>query len=187
MYLDIIIAIPIVWGMFRGFKRGLIIELCTLMALVLGVYGAASFGDMAGQYLQSEFNTDPRISLVLAFSIVFIIIVVAVFIFGKILEGLVKMVALGIVNKLFGLLFGGLKFAIIISGIFFMINGFPLSEKLISRDLKKESALYQHIVPIAPKLFPIFHNATWMEDLEKQFEDLKEKVGEAPSKELEMT
>lgn len=178
MYLDIIIVIPILWGMFRGFKRGLIIELCTLMALVLGVYGAASFGDMAGAYLQSEFNTDPRISLVLAFSIVFIIIVVAVFIFGKILEGLIKMVALGIINKLFGLLFGMLKFALIVSGLFFIINGFPLSEKLISHKWKSDSLLYQPIASIAPKLFPILHDATWMEDLEKHFEDLKEQVGE---------
>ena len=178
MYLDIIIVIPILWGMFRGFKRGLIIELCTLMALVLGVYGAASFGDMAGAYLQSEFNTDPRISLVLAFSIVFIIIVIAVFIFGKILEGLIKMVALGIVNKLFGLLFGMLKFALIVSGLFFIINGFPLSEKLIPTQWKSESFLYQSVASIAPKLFPIMHDATWMEDLEKHFEDLKGKVDE---------
>lgn len=178
MYLDIIIVIPILWGMFRGFKRGLIIELCTLMALVLGVYGATSFGDMAGQYLESEFNTDPRISLVLAFSIVFIIIVIAVFLFGKILEGLIKMVALGIVNKLFGLVFGGLKFALILSGLLFMINGFPLSEKLISSQWKSDSILYQPIASIAPRLFPILHNVTWMDNLEKHFEDLKEKVDE---------
>ena len=178
MYLDIIIVIPIIWGMFRGFKRGLIIELCTLMALVLGVYGAASFGDMAGQYLESEFNTDPRISLVLAFSIVFIIIVVAVFLFGKVLEGLIKMVALGIVNKLFGLLFGGLKFAIIVSSLLFMMNGFPLSEKLIPRQWKSDSLIYHPVASIAPKLFPILHNATWIEDLEKHFEGLKEKVDE---------
>ena len=183
MVLDIIIVIPILWGMFRGFKRGLVIELCTLMALVLGIYGASSFGDMAGHYLESEFNTDPRISLVLAFSIVFIIIVVVVFIFGKILEGLIKMVALGIVNKLFGLLFGGLKFALIVSGLFFIINGFPVTEKLISSKWKSESLIYQPIASIAPKLFPILHNVTWMEHLEKHFDDLKEKVEEIKSDE----
>src|SRR5690554_3174727 len=178
MYLDIFIVIPLIWGMFRGFKRGLIIELCTLMALVMGVYGAATLGEIAGVYLESEFNTDPRISLVLAFSIVFILIVVAVFLFGKILERLIKMVALGIVNKLFGLLFGGLKFAIIISGFLFMINGFPMSERLISHAWKSESALYHPIASIAPQLFPILQNVSWFEEIDKQFEGLKEKVEE---------
>ena len=178
MYLDIFIAIPILWGMFRGFKRGLIIELCTLMALVLGVYGAATFGDMAGQYLESEFNTNPRISLVLAFSIVFLVIVVAVFLFGKALEGVIKMVALGLVNKLFGLLFGGLKFALIVSSLFFMINGFPITEKLIPTINKKESFLYKPVAAIAPNVYPVLHNKTWMDDLEESFENMKDKVEE---------
>ncbi|NEN24778.1 CvpA family protein [Cryomorpha ignava] len=176
MYLDLIIAIPILWGMYRGFKRGLIIELCTLMALVLGIYGAAAFGDMAGEYLQAEFNTDPRMSLVLAFSIVFILIVIVVFIFGKVLEGVIKMVALGLVNKLFGLLFGALKFALIVSGLFFILNGFPLTDKLISPKWKQESLLYKPISSIAPKLFPILHDRSWMDEIEKRFEDLKENV-----------
>jgi len=176
MYLDIFIAIPIAWGMFRGFRRGFIIELCTLMALILGVYGAATFGDMAGQYLESEFNTDPRLSLVLAFTIIFIIIVVAVFIFGRVLEKVIKMVALGLINKLVGMLFGGLKFALIVSSFFFIINGFPLLEKLVSPELKKDSYLYEPVSQIAPKLFPILKDRTWMDEIEQRFEGLKEKV-----------
>ncbi len=178
MYLDIFIAIPIAWGMFRGFRRGLIIELCTLMALILGVYGAAAFGDMAGQYLEAEFNTDPRLSLVLAFTIIFIIIVVAVFIFGRVLEKVIKMVALGLVNKLFGLLFGGLKFALIVSSLFFIINGFPVLEKFISPEWKKDSYLYEPVSQIAPKLFPILKDRSWMDEIEQRFEDLKENVEE---------
>lgn len=178
MYLDIFIAIPIAWGMFRGFRRGLIIELCTLMALILGVYGAAAFGDMTGQYLEAEFNTDPRLSLVLAFTIIFIIIVVAVFIFGRVLEKVIKIVALGLVNKLFGLLFGGLKFALIVSSLFFIINGFPVLEKFISPEWKKDSYLYEPVSQIAPKLFPILKDRTWMDEIEQRFEDLKENVEE---------
>ncbi len=98
MILDICILLPVLWGMFKGFKRGLIIELCTLMALILGVYGAATFGEMGSEYLRETFNTDPRVSGVLGFALLFIIIVILVFIFGKILEGLIKLVALGLVN-----------------------------------------------------------------------------------------
>lgn len=176
MYLDIFIAIPLLWGMFRGFRRGLIIELCTLMALILGVYGAATFGDMAGAYLESQFHTNPRVSHVLAFSIIFILIVVVVFIFGKVLEGLIKMVALGLINKLFGMLFGLLKFALILSGVFFMLNGFPLTEELISSKMKKESYLYAPVAGLAPKLFPILKNQTWLDIIEERFDELRDGV-----------
>ncbi|HLU50516.1 MAG TPA: CvpA family protein [Flavobacteriaceae bacterium] len=178
MYLDLIIAVPILWGMFRGFKRGLIIELCTLMALVLGIYGAAAFGEMAGEYLQTEFNTDPRISLVLAFTIVFILIVVVVFIFGKVLEGVIKMVALGLINKIFGLLFGAMKFTLILSGVFFILTGFPITEKLIPQTWKKESILYKSVSSIAPKIFPILQDRSWMKEIEKRIDGLKENVKE---------
>lgn len=176
MYLDIIIALPLAWGMFRGFRRGLIIELCTLMALILGVYGAAAFGDVAGEYLQEQFNTDPRLSRVIAFTVVFILIVVVVFIFGKILERLIKLVALGLFNKLFGMLFGGLKFALILSGVLFIVSGFPLTENLISGKTRQESYLYEPVAGLAPKLFPVLKNQQWLKKLENQIDELRDKV-----------
>jgi membrane protein required for colicin V production len=176
MYLDLIIAVLILWGILRGFKRGLIIELCTLMALVLGIYGAATFGDMGSAYLQSEFNTDKRLSLVLAFAVLFVIIVVAVFIFGKILEGLIKMVALGLVNKIFGALFGALKFALILSGILFVLEGFELTATMIPSDWKSSSYFYGPISSLATELYPVLKDASWLDSIKEGVEELKEKV-----------
>ena len=176
MYLDLIIAVLILWGMLRGFKRGLIIELCTLMALVLGVYGAATFGSMGSSYLQQEFNTDHRLSLVLAFAILFVIIVVAVFIFGKILEGLIKMVALGLVNKIFGTLFGGLKFALILSGLFFVIEGFELTASLIPEEWKSGSYFYEPVSTLATELYPVLKDASWIDSVKDGMEGLKNRV-----------
>jgi membrane protein required for colicin V production len=36
--LDIVFIIPIVWLAYIGFKKGLIVELSTLVALILGVF-----------------------------------------------------------------------------------------------------------------------------------------------------
>jgi membrane protein required for colicin V production len=176
MYLDIIIAIPILWGMFKGFRRGLIIELCTLMALVLGIYGAAEFSDIAGEFLQAEFNTDPRLSNVLAFALVFVLIVIVVFIFGKTLEKVIKMVALGLFNKLLGMIFGGAKFLLIVSSLLFLINGFPITEKLLPDHWRQDSYLYEPAAAVAPKLFPVLKNQTWLQKIETKFEDIRKQV-----------
>lgn len=176
MYLDLIIAVPILWGMFRGFRRGLIIELCTLIALILGVYGAAAFGELAGDYLEAQFHTDPRLSQILAFSLVFILIVIAVFSFGKILERLIKLVALGLFNKLFGMVFGGLKFALILSGLFFMLNGFSLTENLISPQARRDSLLYTPVEGLTPKLLPFLKRQSLPESVDKKIDAIQKEA-----------
>lgn len=176
MYLDLILIVFLAWGMIRGFKRGLIIELCTLMALVLGVFGAYYFGSETADYLIEEFNTDKRISLVLAFAILFIGIVIAVYFFGKTLEQLIKLVALGLVNKLAGLIFGAAKFAILLSGMIFLIEGFPLTQELVPKEWKKESYLYEPIEEISYLIYPKLKENNWIEKIEEGFENLKDKI-----------
>ncbi len=183
-YLDILIAIPILWGMFRGFKRGFIIEICTLMALILGIYGAVTFGDMARDYLQENYNTDHQMSMVLAFAILFILIVIVVFMFGKVLEGLIKMVALGLVNKIFGMIFGGAKFALIVSALLFVFEGFPGTRELLTNETKKSSYLYEPVAAMAIKFYPILAEHKWQDQLHDQFENLKEKLEDKTENEL---
>ncbi len=179
-YLDLILVLPLLWGMLRGFRRGFIIEVCTLMALVLGVYGAATFGDMGARYMVDSFRTDEQLSMVLSFSLLFIGIVIGVFIFGKVLEGIVKLVALGLINKLFGMLFGLGKFLLITSALLFIWRGFPPTDRLIPTSWKSDSYLYEPLSSLAPKLYPVLEGSRWNEELERQLEDIKEKLEQTP-------
>lgn len=173
MYLDLILIVFLAWGMFRGFKRGLIIELCTLMALILGVFGAYYFGSEASEFLQKEFNTDKRVSLALAFALLFIGIVIGVHFLGRTLEKLIKLVALGLVNKLAGLLFGASKFAIILSAILFLIASFSFTKDLIPEKWKNDSLLYEPISSISYIIYPKLKNGEWLEKIEDGFESIK--------------
>ena len=55
-YLDIVLALFLVYGAYNGFKKGLIIEIATLIALCLGIYGSILFSDQTAVYLQQEFE-----------------------------------------------------------------------------------------------------------------------------------
>ena len=178
MYIDLTIAVFLALGMFKGFKRGLIIELCTLMALVLGVFGAYYFGSETADILTKEFNTDKRVSIVLAFAILFIGIVVGVYFFGKTLEKLIKIIALGLLNKLAGLVFGGLKFAIILSALIFILSGFPLTKNLIPKNQIEESYLYEPIESISYVIYPKLEKYNLLDKLEEGFDSLKEEISE---------
>lgn len=174
--LDIIIAIPILWGLFKGFRRGFIVEISTLLALVLGVYGALTFGDLGADYIHRQFNTDPGISRVLGFALLFIVIVVAVYLLGKALEKLIQMVALGLVNKLFGMLFGGLKWALIVGSVLYVVSSIPLTNNWLGKDRQRDSYLYLPMLKILPAIYPIVTSPEWREDIERNLEKVKEDV-----------
>jgi membrane protein required for colicin V production len=150
-FLDILFIIFIVWFAYQGFKRGFIIELASLAALVLGIYAALHFSDYAADILINNFDMGPKYVPLTAFIITFVVVIIVVFFIGKILEKLVNMVALGFLNKMAGLFFGILKAAVLISIVLLIINHF--NDKLISKEKQKNSFLYAPISAIAPFLW----------------------------------
>ena len=153
-YLDIILAIPLLWFCYKGFKNGLVIEAASLGALLLGVWGAYHFSGTTAGILIENFGLESDYLSLIAFALTFILIVVAVHFIARLIDKLVKAVALGFVNRLFGLVFAVAKFAFIISILLGIVNRFDKDEKLITSELKKESLLYQPLSDFAPMIFP---------------------------------
>lgn len=153
-YLDIIIAIPLIWGAYKGFRKGFIIEIASLAALLLGVWGGIKFSAYSAEYLSKVFNISAEIMPLLSFVVTFIGIVIIVFFIAKMLERVVKMVALGIVNRIAGMVFGMMKFGIIISVILNLVNTIDSEISFIESEVKTNSLLYQPLSDFSGKLFP---------------------------------
>ena len=88
----------------------------------------------------------------ISFSVVFIIIVIAVFLLAKLLQSVLKKAALGLVNRLLGLVFGVLKFAFILSIILNLVNVFNKEVEFITSEKKDASLLYNPIEKVAQLL-----------------------------------
>ena len=107
MILDIIILIPLLWAAFKGFQNGLIKEVCSLVALCGGVYLAYHLSDWLSTKLDF---TDSKL---IAFAIIFIAVVILTFVVGNIAGKVVSWALPGILDKIFGVLFGALKIWVI--------------------------------------------------------------------------
>ena len=59
-YLDIIFAIVLFLFGFKGFRKGLIIEVVTLLAFGVGIYGAMHFSDFTASHLQEFMEVNPK-------------------------------------------------------------------------------------------------------------------------------
>ncbi len=151
--LDILIIIPVLLFAVQGFRKGIIIEITTLAALILGIYSAIFFSDIAAGILIKNFNFNREYLSVVSFIVTFIVVLILVMFLGKILEKLVNILLLGIFNKLIGALFGIVKGAILVSIIIFLINFFDSNSTVIKRESINESLFYNKVQPLAPWIF----------------------------------
>ena len=153
--IDIVLLIPLLWGAYKGLKNGLIGEVASLLALMLGVYGAFKFSSYAVPYIEQHLNVSESWTPIVAFILVFLAIVFLVFLLGKLLEWIVSFIALGFANKIGGLAFGILKYVFIISlALTFLI---PVNNKfeLLASETLENSVLFESVSKVAPFLLPI--------------------------------
>lgn len=171
-FLDIIFIIPAVWLAYTGFKKGLIVELSTLLALVLGVFVSLYFSDVTAEFLKEAFDLKTKYLKLISFIITFLMVVIAVNLIGKLVEKFVDMVALSFLNKSAGGVFGVLKAVVIMSLLIFFIEKIDKKKVLLSEELTENSIFYPYIQPLAPTLINTFSDI----DFDLDPEELKDKV-----------
>lgn len=158
-FIDIVICVPLVWGLYKGFTKGLIIEAATVVAFGLGVWGGIHFSDYFANKLSLWFDWQSPYLPVISFALTFLIIIAFVFLVAKMIQRMVEGVALSAVNKTGGAIVGTLKFALILSVIVFVMDAIEESYPMVSFKTKEESLLYRPIGKIAPALIPALNKS----------------------------
>lgn len=152
--IDIIFAVILAFGLIRGLIKGFIVELTSLLALVLGIYGAIHFSYYLVDFLNQFLTWDEKYINITALVLTFIIIVVLISLLGKLFTKLAKLVALGILNRLLGGIFGVLKMAFILSVLIMFFVSFNGNGKLIKTETLEQSVLYPPVKKLAPLVLP---------------------------------
>lgn len=150
-FLDIIIAVPLLWGAIRGFSKGLIIEAASLIALGIGIFAGLHFS----YYITSLMGLKSEYAPFIGFIITFVLVVIAIFLLAKLLEKSLNLLALGFVNKLAGAFFSMVKFAFILSVILMFLEKADPFGSFIPKKTKESSLLYSPLKSIAPAVFPL--------------------------------
>ena len=173
-YLDIIILLPIIYGLVRGLMRGFVVECTAIIAIVLGIVAAKLWAPpFAGKILQVLEMPEG-----LAQSLSYVLLFVGVTLFCKAIARLVhrflKAISLGWLDRLTGGLFGGLKWALILSVVLNLLLIPEQYVQIIKDEAKQTSELYQPILRIA--------SISW-DKMQKYLPELP--AAENPKKEVE--
>ncbi len=159
--LDIIFLVPLLFALYRGFKKGMVYLIASLLALVLGIIGAMKFRPMFASLLDSIFTIDPAYINVIAFAVAFVSIVIVVHVVAFFVEKLIKAVALNFLNRMLGMVFGVFITAFVISIILLPVNQVNAERQIIKPKHIQGSLLYKPLSSFAPAIFPYLKKQDW--------------------------
>ena len=153
-YIDLVLGIILIVAAIQGFRNGFIVELASLAALILGIWGAIKFSEWTAGFIERTTGFHSEHMSTIAFVVTFIAIVIVVHILGKVLDNAVKAVALGFLNRLAGIIFGVLKAAVILSIFHLLFESIDENVRILPDKQKAESKLYTPMKQLVPTLFP---------------------------------
>ncbi|MBM55460.1 MAG: hypothetical protein CMB32_02775 [Euryarchaeota archaeon] len=170
---DIIVLIFLLTGAFTGFKKGFVVSITSCIAIIAGALGAYLFSDLMGEWLSLHLNWSSGQISVASFALTFLFVIALVHLLAKALEKFLKMVSLGLVNKLAGALFGSLKNALLLSFIIYGLSGF---ESLLPDDLGENCTVYPCVESLAPAVLPYLEDYKDKSKLEEVGDNIEDKI-----------
>ena len=125
---DLISIGLIAYGSFRGFSKGLIVEMSSLLAIFLGFTIGINFDDLISNFLYTTFNIQFSLLKIFVFLIIFFITYSLVILVAKSITKFIKVVNLGLLNSVFGGVFGLTKWSLLFIVLVWIIHSIELSD-----------------------------------------------------------
>lgn len=148
--LDIIIVILLAFGAFRGFRKGLLMELVTIVAFVVGIILGLKLMDLSGSFVHLLHDNFGRVAPFVLFVVIFVLTIVVVNQIGRALKKALDYTPLGSIDNFAGAFIGALKWAFAISLVFWVSSLIGLD---MPANISNQSRLHPYIISIAPLVF----------------------------------
>lgn len=153
-FIDLLILVPLLLAAWKGFKRGFIIEIFIVLALLVGIYCGIHFSDYTSELIKDKLNVSSIYLPLISFALTFIVIAVGIYFTGKMLEKVIKIAQLSLLNKLGGVFFSVVKTLYFMSTLFLLIASVQEKTELIPTATLNESLLYAPVSKLSLATIP---------------------------------
>ena len=147
MAIDLILAILIVLAIIKGYRRGLIVGLFSLVAVIIGLAAAIKLSAVVAVYIGQAVNISDRWLPVISFAVVFIAVLLLIRLGANAIEKTAEMVALGWLNKLGGIIL----YTVIYITIFSVLLFYAEQVKIVQQETIQKSVMYSFVQPWGPR------------------------------------
>lgn len=152
--LDIILLLCLVWAVVQGLRKGFITQVIAIISIVFGVWASARFTNVVCAWLAQWISGSEQVLKVVAFTLILVVVFLVLAALGKALEGIIRLVMLGWLNKLLGVVFSLLKCLLILGLITLAFNSLNSTIQLVKPEYLADSVLYGPIRDLANSVFP---------------------------------
>ena len=142
--IDVFILIILLTGGLNGLRQGFIKAFANLTGWILALIVAAKYASILAPSMRS-LSSDPVVQKIAAFAFIVLMIVVLTWLVTYLLNGILKTLKLGPLNRLAGGVFGGLKGLLV---VLITIQG--VGPWVESSPHWKQSKFIQALLPYAP-------------------------------------
>ena len=174
--IDIIFAVILLVAIFKGYRKGFIIAIFSIIAYIIGLAAALKLSATVAEYLQKSMDITGKWLPFVSFALVFTLVVFLVTLGGRLIEKTFEMALLGWLNRLGGMFLFVLLYTIIFSIFLFYAEKIHLFDK----ETFLTSKAYPYIKLIGPgvmnqfgKVLPVFKDL--FNQLENYFDSLSTK------------
>lgn len=150
--LDLFLLLPLVYGAYTGFQRGVLVEIIAVIAFVVSLILGFKLLNEAIGFLSPYLNEGiaRRFLPYIGFSGVFITVIFIINRFGWLLRKSIRYTILGGFDSMAGAAVGLFTYAFGISIFFWLLTTFRVN--FPAEHLRKESLVYPVLRPLAPKV-----------------------------------
>ena len=167
MIIDIIFGILLLLAVIKGWRRGLIIAVFSVIAIIVGIAAAMKLSTVVAAWLKDSTSVSVQWLPFLSFAIVLIGVILLIRSGANLIEASLEVTLMGWVNRL-----GGMLLYIIVYTLAFSVLLFYATQlKLLNESTIAQSVTYSKIQPLGPMVIDTLGKLVpWFKDMFTELE-----------------
>lgn len=148
---DIILYLALAWAVFNGWRRGFLLQMLSLAAVVAAFYLAVKYGAELGAAAGIKEG-----AAVAGFLIIFVAALVGIGIVGHLMRAVFRFVGLGAIDTLLGVLFSVAKILLVVSVLYAGFDALNRDCDMVSSETIDDSRWFRPVAGLTDRLTPYF-------------------------------
>lgn len=172
--LDIILSCILGYGFIKGLWKGFFYELASFLSLMIGIYITIHFSEFVKNRIEVWFHYQSEYINIISFVITFALTVIGILFLAKFFTKVAYFASLGLINTLFGGLFGLLKMMLFVSVLLNFFVKLNKKEGLMTHQKLEESVLFEPVISVSREIYPLLEE--WFPEVMQAKEDFKKAI-----------
>ena len=144
--IDLIVLLVLAVAVWNGWRKGFIVQACSLVAVIAGLWCAAHYGRAVGEAL----HLDASVRTAGGFVAVLLGAVLAVAVAARAMRGLFRFAGLGMLDLVLGIAVSVLKYLLVVAAF----DKFNADRSLVGESTLASSKCYKPVLRLSELIFP---------------------------------